>query len=57
MLDIMLGFLRSSLSTEEMIVQQRKAAKGLMKWCEGQNKGVKVTGNAAVAVDGEHLDW
>ena len=52
----MLGFVRSELNKETMFTQQRKAAEGLVEWCESQN-GVKVTGNTAAAEAGEELDW
>ena len=54
--DIMLGFLRSRLDDEDMLLQQRKAVKGILRWCELQDE-VKVTGNTITAAAGEHLDW
>ena len=56
LLDIMLGFLRSRLDKEQMMVQQRKAVRGILRWCESQDE-VKVTGNTITAAAGEHLDW
>ena len=56
LVDIMLGFLRSRLDKEQMMVQQRKAVNGILRWCESQNE-IKVTGNTIQAVVGEHLDW
>ena len=56
LLDIMLGFLRSRLDKQEMMMQQRKAASGILRWCESQDE-VKVTGNTVRAAAGEHLDW
>ena len=56
LLDIMLGFLRSRLDKQEMMMQQRKAVSGILRWCESQDE-VKVTGNTARAAAGEHLDW
>ena len=52
----MLGFLRSRLDDEDMLLQQRKAVKGILRWCELQDE-VKVTGNTITAAAGEHLDW
>ena len=52
----MLGFLRSRLDKQEMLLQQRKAVKGIIRWCESQDE-VKVTGNTLTAATGEHLDW
>ena len=37
-------------------MQQRKAASGILRWCESQDE-VKVTGNTVRAAAGEHLDW
>ena len=56
LLDIMLGFLRSRLDKQEMMMQQRKAVNGILRWCESQDE-VKVTGNTVRAAAGEHLDW
>ena len=56
LLDIMLGFLRSRLDKQEMMMQQRKAVSGILRWCESQDE-VKVTGNTVQAAAGEHLDW
>ena len=56
LLDIMLGFLRSRLEKQEMLMQQRKAVSGILRWCESQDE-VKVTGNTIRAAAGEHLDW
>ena len=56
LLDIMLGFLRSRLDKQEMLLQQRKTVKGILRWCELQDE-VKVTGNTITAAAGEHLDW
>ena len=56
LLDIMLGFLRSRLDKEQMMVQQRKAVRGILRWCESQDE-VKVTGNTITAAAGEHLHW
>ena len=56
LLDIMLGFLRSRLDGQEMMMQQRKAVSGILRWCESQDE-VKVTGNTVRAAAGEHLDW
>ena len=53
----MLGFLRSRLSEQEMLAQQRKAVSGIIRWCDLQDAGVKVTGNTVQAAAGEHLDW
>ena len=55
-IDIMLGFLRSRLDMQEMMLQQRKAVNGILVWCKSQGE-VKVTGNTAQAKAGEHLDW
>ena len=52
----MLGFLRSRLDKEQMMVQQRKAVRGILRWCESQDE-VKVTGNTITAAAGEHLHW
>ena len=52
----MLGFLRSRLDKQEMMMQQRKAVSGILRWCESQDE-VKVTGNTVRAAAGEHLDW
>ena len=52
----MLGFLRSRLDKQEMMLQQRKAVSGILRWCESQDE-VKVTGNTVWAAAGEHLDW
>ena len=52
----MLGFLRSRLGTQEMLLQQRKAVSGVLAWVESQDE-VKVTGNTMQAAAGEHLDW
>ena len=52
----MLGFLRSRLDKQEMQQQQRKAVKGIIRWCDSQDE-VKVTGNTLTAATGEHLDW
>ena len=52
----MLGFLRSRLDKQEMLLQQRKAVSGILRWCESQDE-VKVTGNTVQAAAGEHLDW
>ena len=52
----MLGFLRSRLGTQEMLLQQRKAVSGVLAWVESQDE-VKVTGNTIRAAAGEHLDW
>ena len=52
----MLGFLRSRLDKQEMMMQQRKAVSGILYWCESQDE-VKVTGNTVQAAAGEHLDW
>ena len=52
----MLGFLRSRLDGQEMMMQQRKAVSGILRWCESQDE-VKVTGNTVRAAAGEHLDW
>ena len=52
----MLGFLRSRLDKQEMMMQQRKAVNGILRWCESQDE-VKVTGNTVRAAAGEHLDW
>ena len=56
LLDIMLGFLRSRLDKQEMMLQQRKAVHGILRWCELQEE-VKVTGTTLQAAAGEHLDW
>ena len=56
LLDIMLGFLRSRLDKQEMMLQQRKAVSGILRWCESQDE-VKLTGNTVRAAAGEHLDW
>ena len=56
LVDIMLGFLRSRLDKQEMILQQRKAVTGILRWAESQDE-LKVTGNTAQAAAGEHLDW
>ena len=56
MIDIMLGFLRSRLEKQEMMLQQRKAVSGILRWCESQDE-VKVTGNTVRAATGEHLHW
>ena len=48
----MLGFLRSRLDKEQMIVQQRKAVNGILRWRESQDE-IKVTGNTIQAVVGE----
>ena len=55
-LDIMLGFLRSRLDKQEMMLQQRKAVNGILRWGESQDE-IKVTGNTLQAAAGEHLDW
>ena len=52
----MLGFLRSRLDNQEMLLQQRKAVSGILRWCESQDE-VKLTGNTVRAAAGEHLDW
>ena len=56
LLDIMLGFLRSRLDKEQMMLQQRKAVDGILAWVDSQDE-VKVTGNTHQASAGEHLDW
>ena len=52
----MLGFLRSRLDKQEMLMQQHKAVGGILHWCEAQDE-VKMTGNTVRAATGEHLDW
>ena len=52
----MLGFLRSRLDKEQMMLQQRKAVDGILAWVDSQDE-VKVTGNTIRAAAGEHLDW
>eukprot|EP00935_MAST-01C_sp_MAST-1C-sp1_P000185 g185.t1 len=54
--DIMLGFLRARLDKKTMLTQQRRAVRGVLRWCEGQET-VKVTGRSNKAASGEHLDW
>ena len=52
----MLGFLRSRLDKEQMMLQQRKAVNGILRWAESQDE-IKVTGTTTHAAVGEHLDW
>ena len=53
----MLGFLRSRLDEEQMLMQQRKAVNGILRWVDSQDEEVKVTGSTSQAQTGEHLDW